>query len=1389
MIIFIITQMKQHLIRFSLLILCLLGVVYSSYSFSFYGNMLSITMKNGLNNNTIYDIHNDEGGFVWFATDMGLSRYDGFRLLNYPLTSRCDSLSQSMSDAVYSISEDTDGLLYLRLLRGIVCFDTDKEAYLSVTFKSSFDAKKITSLYIVNKDFICIGTDNGLYIGKAVYSEGERCVTISLPADPVVKGSISELSGIGKDVLFACVNNTKVVIYDVVSGKTEILGNRKEYNKITTLYQHGDYLWICSSRADIECYDLKRKMFYTIQDTRGNLSLQNTHVTDIISPEENIYYVSAWTGLYRFVFDSKDMSKATCKIDYVEQPNDFRMVKKMTNLLWDDLQKMLWIGTFGGGALKIDFTKDACNLLKQRFNADVTSIEEDTRGYVWITTNKGQVWRSTSTVLSESTSFTLWTKGIKENENYRIYKGRNEHLWLGDEHAGVLYIDPVTEDVKSYKLTPVGTNDFSASIWQFCLDSRNRFWIITAEGLVLFDNKENTSRLMQLVDKGVKVKEVYAIAEDKEGNIWLGTDIGLKRIDVQGTDIILFGDYERNAGLEVSPVNSIYVNSYNQIFVSYSDKILRIDGREKDKVESIFTLMNGLSSGHIFCMVDDQNGNTWLGSNSGIMTIRNDRTTFYNYALFGDCDRVCRLRDGRLLWGNSGELIYFDPLTAKSSRHKSRLVVSELWVNGESVSVGKEMNRQVLLTTSPNLQQKFVFNADNNDFTFYFSDLQFGMMQRKIAYRLLPDEKWEIGALENGISYRHLPVGDYTLQVKLIYPDASEGEMIEMSVRVNTHWWRTGWAYLGYMTLFFGTLFMVYYYTERKGGRRELHKAREMELKETLNLAKMKQEQKQEIEAMRNQLLTLFVQELRTPLSLIIAPLKEMSQENDLSTRLLSKVRVAYRNSLGMLDACNQLLAIYTQRPLAEKLEVSRTTADKILDKVVFAVSELVRMNQIDFHYDKKTKKELEIWVDSNRIRFVLHNLLSNAFNHVRLSGSVHLSVQETVNDGVAYCTISVSDSGKSLVKEVRQTVDEGLQTDLTGIELGYDVMEKVILFHHGSISLNSEEGQGTEVIVNIPLGKEVLENDPNILFVEEDQPEEIVEIITPVVEAEIIREVPRPEETMVNLPVEAPAVTRTKKNLLIVEDHKDIRLYLKVLLGKDYNIMMATNGQEGVDMAIKEQPDLILCDVMMPVKDGFECCKEVKEGLDTCHIPFIMLTAKVEDDDIVKGLELGADDYILKPFTPSILKAKVRSLINGRVNLKQMYTKLLVLPENGSNNEMGEGAEEIKMEDPFIASLVKIIEENIREADFNVKRLASDMNMSQPTLYRKVKQSTDFTIIELIRGVRMKKAAVLLKQKVYAVQEVAEMVGYNDIPTFRKHFVDTFGSTPSTYANSTDNS
>lgn len=1369
-----------------LLAICLLQIrCIAAFSIS-YGNLVPVTMKNGLDNNTVYAIHHEGDGFVWLATDMGISRYDGFRIRNFPLILCRDSgLLPFVSCAVTSISQSPDGLLYLQLLQGgIACFDPQKEEYLPVSYDRPIKKQDILSFYIADEQNFYIGTTNGLYTGAAMRSKkrNEDGITIRLSEEPHVKGEVSNLSGRGKEALFACVDRTRVMIYDIKSAKADFLDRRQD-NKITTLYQYGDYLWICPSYSDIELYNLKQKTFHQIQSTGTDRSLlQDTYITDIVCVDDVNYYVATWKGLFSLKFDSKELVDSACRFEYMEQSYPFRMEGKITDLLWHEEQQILWIATFGSGSYYMHCTAKTFNTLEQTFDAGVAGIEEDQWGHIWILTDKGKLWRSTSSGLSKRTVFVPWTKGLKQSEIYRMDEDKNGLLWLGDSHGGVVCISPTTEEVMTFTLAPEGTTDFSEAVHQFCVDSRNRLWIITTNELILFDSKSGKCRIVSVEYEGRKIKEINSIAEDKDGDIWLGTGVGLKRMENQGNTFKLIGEYERDAGLEVAPVYSIYVNSYNQILASCSDKILRIDGREKGKIENVFTLLNGLSSSHIFCMVDDENGNTWAGSNSGIVTIRNNESLLYNYASFGYSNEVCRLRDGRLLWASSLGLTFFDPMAIKAERNKNALRLAELWVNGSVASIGQVLNGQVVLKTTPDLQRNFVFGPGNDDFTFYFSDLEYGIMQHKQVYRLLPDEEWKNGALEDGISFRKLPVGKYTLQVKLVYPDASESELIEIPIRVKTYWWNTFWAKSGYLLLFVGGMYAVYCYIEHKGRRREMYKSREMELRENLNLTKMEQEQKQEIEVMRNQLLTKFMEELRTPLSLIIAPLKEVAQESGLPAGILSKLRVAYRNSLGMLDACNQLLAIYTQGSLTDKLKVAPYSIERLVDGVVVAVGELVRINQFNLRYDKKIKKDMEIWADNKRIRFVLHNLLSNAFNHVRFSGDVSLLLQEMVRDGVRYCVIVVEDNGKNRVKEASQFISEEIKSDLTDLELGYGVMEKIIQLHHGTIVMKSREGEGTEVIVELPMGKAALENDPNILFVEPEPQEESEEI--PSVTEEPSQNVSVPDEAVVQVTPEAVSlVQKERKTLLIVEDHKDIRLYLKVLFYKEYDLLLATNGQEGVDIAVKEHPDLILCDVMMPVKDGFECCRELKEGLETCHIPFIMLTAKVEDDDIIRGLELGADDYILKPFTPGILKARVRNLINARVNLKQMYTNLLMTPDVAEGE--AESEEKAKMEDPFICSVVKIIEENMAEADFSVKKLASELNMSQPTLYRKVKQSTDFTIIELIRGVRMRKAATLLKQKIYAVQEVVEIVGYNDIPTFRKHFVDTFGTTPSTYPDS----
>lgn len=256
------------------------------------------------------------------------------------------------------------------------------------------------------------------------------------------------------------------------------------------------------------------------------------------------------------------------------------------------------------------------------------------------------------------------------------------------------------------------------------------------------------------------------------------------------------------------------------------------------------------------------------------------------------------------------------------------------------------------------------------------------------------------------------------------------------------------------------------------------------------------------------------------------------------------------------------------------------------------------------------------------------------------------------------------------------------------------------------------------------------------------------------------------------------------KSKLLIIEDHKEIRQCLKTLFGQSYALIMAENGEEGVRIARKELPDLIISDITMPVMDGFESTRILKEDLKTCHIPIILLTSRVQDTDVVKGLELGADDYIFKPFNPDILQTKVKSLIKNRLTLKQLYTKLLMADQDEKFLPTKNGETEKPKEDPFILQIIKIVEENLTSPDFSVKTLAEMLNMSQSTLYRKVKMLTKHSIIELIRGVRIKHSAKLLSNNKYSIQEVAERVGYNDIPTFRKHFMDFHGMTPSAFAN-----
>lgn len=1334
-----------------------------------YGNYEPMTIAQGLNNNTIYDIIHGEKRYVWLSTDMGISRYDGFHFRNFPYTPDANSLEtsvQALPEAIRKMYSNGDGLLYLLSQKGkIACFDVTKERYLPISYNRPLDNKKINGIYLAEQYVLYIATTEGIYTAEVKYTAQDASILINLSDKPLYKGNISLLCSDEKGSLFFCMDESAVVHYSMGTQQTQLIDTGDKPNsKVSTLYVNDNHLWIFRRFNNISFYDYNRKSLRTLSESnQAEMRLSDTYVTGITKVDDFTYYCSTWTGLYSIKFASKLISDSSYSIELItpkERTNNFSIENKITSLLWDNTQSVLWLGTFGGGTIKISFDEDLYSRISQQIGAEINGIVEDAKGYIWLATERKGVWKSTTNVLSTASTFVPWTKGVSTSESYQIFEDNNGTIWLGDEHAGIISISPFTEEVRYYLLSPAGVSDFSGNARRFCVDSRDRLWIVTTKGIVIFNNK--TEAFSLVISLNDTIKEVTAIAEDKVGSMWVGTNIGIKRVESQSDKLTLVGEYEQQVGLLPSEVYSVYVNSYNQIFVSYTDKIIRIDGREKSKVETLFTLNNGLSSGHVYCMIDDFNGNTWAGSNSGIMTIRNDHTSFYNYFLSGYCNSVCRLNDGRLLWSDSWGLIFFDPLIVKNRQSQNQLLLSDLWVNGKTVTVGEKINGQVVLTAGPDNQRQFVFNAANNDFYFYFSDMQHGMMQRKIAYRMLPDNEWKQCSLENGIHYSNLRSGNYTLEVKLVYPDGSEGEVLEIPITVKDYWWQTIWAIIGYILVTGGAFFAIYSFL--------LQKKRQKESKEKIEI--------------RNIVAARFIEELRSPLSMIISPLREVLHEKELSKGLSSKVLVAYRNSMGLLNCCDQLLSIFSYVP--KDLELAPYSIVKFIDTFVFSMNEFLRVHPIEFQYEKKVKKDFEVWIDKKALTLVLHNMLANAFMHIRYVGAVALILQETTENDVRYCMISVVDNGKPTVKsveEMKSNLKELAQIDPTEVVLGLGVMEEIIKQHHGEVLLENLKNDGTRMLIKFPVDKAQFEQDKHVTFVHPEEEEEgsiLPKQGTPIKTSDENEELLLTEEETAPLHVAG----NERKTILIVEDYKDIRQYLETLFENDYTILSALDGAEGVKLAKKELPDLIISDIMMPIKDGYECCREIKEGLETCHIPVILLTAKVEDDDIIKGLEIGADDYIMKPFTPKILKAKVKSLIEGRLNLKKMYAKLLVTPlDEGEASGANDKGREI--EDPFISTVVKIIEENIQEPDFSVKRLASDLNMSQPTLYRKVKQCTDFTIIELIRGVRMKKAATLLKKRQHSVQEVAEAVGYNDMPTFRKHFVDTYGTTPSTFAHS----
>lgn len=516
----------------------------------------------------------------------------------------------------------------------------------------------------------------------------------------------------------------------------------------------------------------------------------------------------------------------------------------------------------------------------------------------------------------------------------------------------------------------------------------------------------------------------------------------------------------------------------------------------------------------------------------------------------------------------------------------------------------------------------------------------------------------------------------------------------------------------------------------------------------------------EEVKQQHNSFFTEAIHEMRTPLSLILGSLAEVIRDRHLEVAASTRLLTAYRNTLALQDLTLQLRDARLGEDVADHWRIARYDLVQVTRQICDLFVDWIALNKVDFRINAETPV-LWVWMDRRKMEFVLRTLLSNALKNTFRYGRIVLDLSVVRKEKAdkassrSYCRFSIYDEGLGENESSRLGLKQIADMAATaGIRFTQTTVSGTVL--SGAPSSGAADGEGTCYTLLIPLGKrhlleravEFVEPDGDLVQLNEQQKEEI---------AELIRVIPHQKVT--------------GKKLLVVDDSDQIRWFLKHLFYKEYEVLEARNGEDGLQTAREQLPDLILCDVMMPLKDGFAVCRELKADPSTRRIPVILLTAKVESEDVITGIECGADDYITKPFDTEVLRSKIRSVLKRSEEMKSYYASWPGREEKDTPAAV------------FMESVLRTIEKHLDDSDFEAKVLADDLHMSLPTLYRKIKQYSDYSVLELTRAVRLKKAAELILLQKYSIQEVSERVGFNDPATFRKRFVEQYGVTPSQYA------
>ena len=1369
-----------------------------------------LSTVDGLSNFTVLSIAQDQQGFMWFGTMDGLNRFDGKQVRTYRYDA--DMTYSLGNNLIHSLLCTSDSGLWVGTSQGLYYYQYYHDDFHLVPIldhKGDTIRELEIKAMINDGNLIWIGTSHGLFSYDLVnatvvpYLDNVQGNIIYETVEALHRSDDGSVWIGGEQGLFKFHKGKLNRIKNDVNQKYS-----DDSNVISINSDKDGNIWF--GTLDLETglliYNPQNDEFIDLNARDGYLPHNKVNCLYRFN-DGNIWAGTTW-GLS--IINQTDH---TAQILLYERQNPESISHNSIRDIFEGKDGIIWVGTYSGGINYFDsrsqLISHTTNIYQNNYSLSfniVSSIFEDRSGDLWIGTEYGGL----NILNKEDHTFSVLRRNsdansLKSNNVKGIIEDVKGRKFIATQFGLSIY-DPTTKTFFNVddQVGPRGKLNFYGVI-DFCEDNENNIWIGThhwigtsklpGKGYLLkYDIKKDSifhyipdNAQISITDGGIN----SLVYDTKNNIIWCGGDNGLSAFDNNTKQYIADEEFMKIVNfLQGVVINDLYLGPKGMLWIAtFGNGMILLDVNSYQFKRILNN--EGFREHSIYAIVGDDDGNVWASSSAYLLKINAPQniadpvTKVERYGIQEGFPpqqffraAACKGSDGRLYFGGDDGYIAFNPADIENIVIHPKVTVIDISVNGKSLEVELDEENQFLNVAA---LRKIILTYAQSSFAVQFIAPNFINPENTwYQYQLSGiHNSWQELGLSNTINFPELKAGNYTLKLRASSdPENFVDEYTSMQIEILPPFWASSWAYLIYLVIILILLYL-FFIIARKWER----------LNQNLKFEHLQREQEKEFNQKRIKFFTDISHELRTPLTLILAPLERIVKSNFGNAKIKNQLMLMLRNGDRMLQLINQLLDLRKLETGHMRLQAAKGNIVRFVKEISLSFRELANDRHIDFNVNS-SKDNIALWFDRDKLEIILFNLLSNAIKYTPEHGFIAINIDEVDvkedNTDESGCVhIQIENTGKGIEAEHLDYIFERFYSgeksnkqEKYSSGVGLEIVKNLVELHKGSISVESQFSEDgihghTTFILSLKRGKQHLSTDEIQKVYKNSEDIANYELPKPDFELDGTEQLSSTIAPIVN--------ERKDESILIVEDNADVRELVVKIFNDVYNTFEAGDGAEGLKIAQEKMPDLIISDIMMPVMDGIELCRNIKTDVNTSHIPVILLTARTAVTFKYEGLETGADDYIIKPFNVEDLRLRATNLIKQRKFLKERFGKSgLLIPTELSITSVDER---------LLQKAIDYVMGNIDDSNLTVDRIAREIGMSRTNFYRKIKALTNLSAAEFLRTIKMNHAAELLKTNKVRISEVAAMVGFSDNDYFRESFKKQFGLTPTDFMASQEKS